>query len=182
MDPDADQDLAIFVIDLQDLNKKLIYKKKIFCLLLFEGTGTVTSFFKDKKSKKSKKTVVIKFLEGSGSWRPKNMWIRWIRIRIRSGTLEKRYLLIMELPGLKLLALDAGLQLQALARTRGAILTVPVQRDKIFIWEPHTTSVQFKGESPHRTFVQFKGESSSHSLRLVISVVFNEGCVRSSRA
>jgi hypothetical protein len=46
----------------------------------------------------------------------------------------------MELPGLELLALDAGLQLQALARTRGAILTVPVQTEKIFIWEPPTTS------------------------------------------
>ena len=53
----------------------------------------------------------------------------------------------MELPGLELLTLDAGLQLQALARTRGAILTVPVHRDKIFIWEQLRTSVQFKGES-----------------------------------
>jgi hypothetical protein len=50
----------------------------------------------------------------------------------------------MELPGLELLALDAGLQLQALPRTRGAILAVPVQRDKIFIWEPLRT---FNGES-----------------------------------
>jgi hypothetical protein len=43
MNPDP----AIFVIDLQDDNKKLIKK---FCLLLFEGT--FTSFFKDKKSKR----------------------------------------------------------------------------------------------------------------------------------
>jgi hypothetical protein len=43
-----DLDPAIFVIDLQDANKKRI-KKKI-CLLLFEGT--FTSFFKDKKSKR----------------------------------------------------------------------------------------------------------------------------------
>jgi hypothetical protein len=57
MDPDSDPDPAIFVIDLQDSNKKLI-KKKIFCLLLFEGT--FTSFFKDKKSKRSHKTVGIK--------------------------------------------------------------------------------------------------------------------------
>jgi hypothetical protein len=34
MDPDPDP--AIFVIDLQDANKKLF--KKFFCLLLFEGT------------------------------------------------------------------------------------------------------------------------------------------------
>jgi hypothetical protein len=44
MDPDP----AIFVIDLQDANKKnkLFY---FFCFLLFEGT--FTSFFKDNKSK-----------------------------------------------------------------------------------------------------------------------------------
>jgi hypothetical protein len=41
MDPDP----GIFVIDLQDANKKLI----IFCLLLFEGT--VTSFSKIKSQK-----------------------------------------------------------------------------------------------------------------------------------
>jgi len=43
MDPAADPDPAIFVSDLQDVNKKYF-----FCLLLFEGT--FTSFFKDKKS------------------------------------------------------------------------------------------------------------------------------------
>jgi hypothetical protein len=37
MDPDPHPDPAIFVIDLQDANKKLI-SKKFFCLLLFEGT------------------------------------------------------------------------------------------------------------------------------------------------
>jgi hypothetical protein len=55
MDPDP----AIFFIDLQDTNKKL-FKKKFFCLLLFDGT--FTSFFKDKKSKLSQKTVGIKVL------------------------------------------------------------------------------------------------------------------------
>jgi hypothetical protein len=54
MDPDP----AIFVIDLQDANKKLICLKQFFCLLLFEDT--FTSFFKDKKSKRSHKTVDIK--------------------------------------------------------------------------------------------------------------------------
>jgi hypothetical protein len=53
MDPDADPDPAIFVIDLQDANKKLNFLKKSFCLLLFEDT--FTSFFKDKKSKRSSK-------------------------------------------------------------------------------------------------------------------------------
>jgi hypothetical protein len=43
-----DPDPAIFVINLQDANKKLLLKK-YFCVLLFEGT--FTSFIKDKKSK-----------------------------------------------------------------------------------------------------------------------------------
>jgi hypothetical protein len=40
-----------------DANKKL-FKKRYFCLLLFEGK--FTSFFKDKKSKRSHETVRIK--------------------------------------------------------------------------------------------------------------------------
>jgi hypothetical protein len=47
MDPDPDP--AIFVSDLQDASKKLIFYHNIFCSLLFEAT--FTSFFKDKKSK-----------------------------------------------------------------------------------------------------------------------------------
>ncbi len=79
-------------------NKKTNLKKKFFCLLLLEDT--FISFFKDKKSKRSHKTVRIKVfllfllddsrtIDGSGStpvsngsgWL-KNMWIRYIRIRI----------------------------------------------------------------------------------------------------
>jgi hypothetical protein len=56
-DTDADPDPSFFIIDLQDSKKKLI-TKKFFCILLFEGT--FTSFFKDKKSKRSHKTVKIK--------------------------------------------------------------------------------------------------------------------------
>jgi hypothetical protein len=48
MDPDPDP--AIFVIDLQDASKKLIFQHNVFCLLLFEAT--FTSFFKDKISKR----------------------------------------------------------------------------------------------------------------------------------
>ncbi len=51
MDPDPDP--AIFVIDLQDASKKLIFWHNFFCLLLSEGT--FTSFFKDKKSKRATK-------------------------------------------------------------------------------------------------------------------------------
>jgi hypothetical protein len=46
---DADPDPAIFIIDLQDANKKLIFKKDFYCILLFEGT--FISFFKDKSQK-----------------------------------------------------------------------------------------------------------------------------------
>ncbi len=48
MDPDpvADPDPALFIIDLQDANKKLMFFKKFFCILHFEGTFTS---FKDKK-------------------------------------------------------------------------------------------------------------------------------------
>jgi hypothetical protein len=52
-DPDSDTDPSVFVIDLQDANKTLIFIKRFFCLLLFEGI--FTSFFKDKKSKRSHK-------------------------------------------------------------------------------------------------------------------------------
>jgi hypothetical protein len=62
MDPDsdldADPDPSIFIIDLQDANKKLMFFFKFSCILLFEGT--FTSFFKDKKSKRSHKIVEIK--------------------------------------------------------------------------------------------------------------------------
>jgi hypothetical protein len=59
MDPDTNLDPypAIFVIDLEDATKKK-FLKKFSCLLPFEGT--FTSFFKDKKSKRSHKTVGIK--------------------------------------------------------------------------------------------------------------------------
>jgi hypothetical protein len=58
MDPDPDP--SIFIIDLQDAIKKLICFLKVFVhfTVLFEGT--FTSFFKDKKSKRSHKTVKIK--------------------------------------------------------------------------------------------------------------------------
>jgi hypothetical protein len=54
----ANPDLAIFVIDLQNANKKLIFSK-FFCLFLFEGT--FKSFFTDGKPKEvTKQTVGIK--------------------------------------------------------------------------------------------------------------------------
>ncbi len=67
--------------------------KKVFLLITFRRY--IYIIFKDKKSNRSHKTVGIKvfyyfclMIEGSGSGygsgRPKNMWIRWIRIRIRN--------------------------------------------------------------------------------------------------
>jgi hypothetical protein len=85
--------------------QKTNFLHNFFCLLLFEAT--FTSFFKDKKSKESQNSRNQGFsyhfcmmkegsgsgstsgsgsrsiprTSGSGSGRPKNMWIRWIRIR-----------------------------------------------------------------------------------------------------
>ncbi len=102
MDPDSDP--AIFVSDLQDVNKKLFF---VFNLLLLLFDGTFTSFFKDKKSYRSKKTVGINVFyhfclmiegsglvyltngSGSGSRRPKNIWIIRIRIWIRNTAWNK---------------------------------------------------------------------------------------------
>ncbi len=63
MDPDSDP--VIYVIHHQGANKKLI-KKKFFCLLLFEGT--FASYFEDKKSKRSRKTVGIKVFLPIFAW------------------------------------------------------------------------------------------------------------------
>jgi hypothetical protein len=86
MDPDP----AIFVIDLQDASKKLIFYKNFSAYYFLKVHLHNFS--------KSHKLVEIKvflyyfcmMIEGSGSgaipqtsgsgW-PKNMWIRWIRIR-----------------------------------------------------------------------------------------------------
>ncbi len=78
--------------------QKTNFFTKFFCILLLEGTFTL--FFKDKKSKKSQNSrnqgfsyYFCMMIEGSGSItltngygsrRPKNMWIRWIQIRIRN--------------------------------------------------------------------------------------------------
>jgi hypothetical protein len=60
-DPDADLDSSIFIIDLQDANKKQIKKKSISAYSIPLTNGSETE-----------------------SRRSKNTWIRWIRIRIRN--------------------------------------------------------------------------------------------------
>ncbi len=49
-----DPDPAIFVIDLQDANKKLI-SKKVFCLLLFEGNFNHFSKIKSQKDSQNRR-------------------------------------------------------------------------------------------------------------------------------
>jgi hypothetical protein len=49
MDPDADLDPALFVIDLKDANKKLIFLKSFFAYYFFEGTFTLISKIKSQK-------------------------------------------------------------------------------------------------------------------------------------
>ncbi len=73
MDPESDPDPVIFVIDLQDANKKLI-KKKSFCAYYFLKLHS--SFSKDKKSKRSQNSRNQGFsyyfclmIEGSGFMR-----------------------------------------------------------------------------------------------------------------
>jgi hypothetical protein len=90
MDPNADPDPTNFIIDPQDVNEKLIFLNNFFCLFLFENT--FTSFFKDKKSKRSHKAVgsrfFLLFLLGDRRIRSR---IRihtpdyWIRIRIQEA-------------------------------------------------------------------------------------------------
>ncbi len=56
MDPDPDP--ALFVSDLQDINK-FFFSSKFFCLLLFEGAVHLYHFSKIKTSYRSHKTVGI---------------------------------------------------------------------------------------------------------------------------
>ncbi len=46
MDPDSDPDPAIFVIDLQEANKKLFFKNKVSVYYFLKGH--LHNFFKDK--------------------------------------------------------------------------------------------------------------------------------------
>ncbi len=61
----------IRIVLFSSLTVKTPTKNKFFCLLLFEGTFTY--FFKDKKSKRSHKTVGIKVLLTIFDWWEKNL-------------------------------------------------------------------------------------------------------------
>jgi hypothetical protein len=148
-------DPAIFVIDLQDAKKNNI--KKIFCLLLFEGTRLHShNFSKIKSQKESQKSsnkgfsyyfcmmiegsgsrsgsgsIPLTNGSGSGSKRPKNMWIRWIQIRIRIsntggdllvkyGSQLKRYRSDTRWTGLKVTPVDRA---QVVIYSRSIFFTV----------------------------------------------------------
>jgi hypothetical protein len=96
-------DPAIFVIDLQDADKKLIFNL-IFSAYYFlkvhlhlfpkiksqkESQNSMSQGFSYyfcmmiEGSRSGSESGPIPLTNGSGSGRPKNMWIRWIRIRIR---------------------------------------------------------------------------------------------------
>ncbi len=97
-DPESDPDPAIFVIDLQDASKKLNFNT-IFSAYYFLKVH-LHHFSKIKSQKESQNSrnqgfsynfcIMIEgsgsipLTSGSGSGRPKNMWIR---IRVGSGTL-----------------------------------------------------------------------------------------------
>jgi len=78
MDPDP----AIFVTNLEDASKKINFPAYYFLKLHLHH------FSKTKSQKESQNSrnqgfsyYFCMMIEGSGSARPKNMWIRWIRIR-----------------------------------------------------------------------------------------------------
>ncbi len=95
-----DPDPAIFVIDLQHASKKLIFNT-IFSAYYFLKVN-LHHFSKIKGQKETQNirnqgfsyyfcimiegsgSIHLTSGSGSGSWRPKNMWIQWIRIRIRN--------------------------------------------------------------------------------------------------
>jgi hypothetical protein len=66
-DPDVDPDPDISVIDLQDSNKKIFFKK-VFLLITVLFEGTFTSFFKGKKLKRSHKAVGIEVFLTIFAW------------------------------------------------------------------------------------------------------------------
>ncbi len=83
MDPDPDP--AIFVIDLQDASKKLIFHTIFSAYYFLKLHLHHYSKIKSQKESQNSRNQGFSFyfcmmIEGSGSRRPKNMWLR-IRIR-----------------------------------------------------------------------------------------------------
>ncbi len=90
MNPDP----AIFVIDLQDASKKKFFVHTAYYFLKVH----LHHFSKIKSLKESQNSrnqglsyYFCMMIEGSGSGRPKNMWIRWIRIRNTDGYASRQW-------------------------------------------------------------------------------------------
>jgi hypothetical protein len=62
LDPDADPDPSIFIIDLQDANKKRIKKKKFFSIVLLGLKVLLHHFSKIKSQKDVTKLFFLLFL------------------------------------------------------------------------------------------------------------------------
>ena len=102
MDPDPNP--AIFVIDLQDTNKKLIWKKSFPAY--YSLRVHLHHFSKIKSPKEVTKQQESRFFlllllddrririrsHTSGSERHKNIWIRWIRITASNSSIYKKSL------------------------------------------------------------------------------------------
>jgi hypothetical protein len=100
MDPDPDP--AIFVIDLQDASKKLIFQHNFSAYYFLKVHLHQFSKIKSQKESQNSRNQGFSYYfcmmiegsgsipltsgSGSGSWRPKNMWIR---IRIRNTGLKE---------------------------------------------------------------------------------------------
>ncbi len=107
MDPDSDQEPAIYDIDFQDANKKILIKKA-FLLVTYFLKVHLHHFSRMKSRKKSQTSRYQGFsyyfclmiegyrskpmINGFGSGRPKNMWIQWIRITKKITGVPKRSL------------------------------------------------------------------------------------------
>ncbi len=59
-DPDPDSDPAIFVIDLQDAKKNIIFKKSFSAYYFLKVSRYIYIIFNEKKSKRGHKIVGIK--------------------------------------------------------------------------------------------------------------------------
>ncbi len=95
-----DPDPAIFIIDLQHAGKKLIFSAYYFLKVHLHHFSKIKSQKESQNiSNQGFSYYFCMMIEGSGSgsipltsgsgsgsgsWRPKNMWIRWNRIRIRN--------------------------------------------------------------------------------------------------
>jgi hypothetical protein len=81
-DPDLDPDFALFVIDLQDANTKLFLKNSAFYFLKvhlhhfskIRSPKEVTKQLADRRMIEGSGSIYV--TNGSGSGRPKIMWIR----------------------------------------------------------------------------------------------------------